>query len=343
MTTERPDTRISTDRTRSPTTCCTCFSIRFLAAASAAGSERGSTVIELRGPVGSSRVPVGPRSRPNMVEELRGGAGRDAAGAEDSIGGRTELARGATGDGKRSAGSRSDPSPAGGSSGIDSKVSGIGDRPVDAGSRPAGGCSSMGGNNDAREVDGAVGAVVSIAPVPAPGGGRFGRVPGRDSTGAVTPGITSNGRFSAGAAGAGLVVRLEAGLESEPAADADLGAARRESAPLREDPGPEASAVVPDPDPAPGQCRRRVQTVRLPRCPWSSPPSCSVPSALSMNPDSSGFIGLTIELRRLFFPLMIRFVDIKSGCYGISGPAHLATWQGARIASPIGKLVSSRS
>src|SRR3974377_1330231 len=37
-------------------------------------------MIELRGPAGSSLEPVGPRSRPNMVEELRGGGGRGAAG-----------------------------------------------------------------------------------------------------------------------------------------------------------------------------------------------------------------------------------------------------------------------
>jgi len=135
-----------------------------------------------------------------MVDELRGGAGREAAGAEGSLIGRAELARGGRGAAERSAGRRSDPSSAGGSSGIDCKVSGIGDRPVNAGSWPTGGSSSMGGNKEAPEVDGAVGAVESAAPVPATGRGRFGRVPGRDGTGAVTPGMTSKGRLSAGAA-----------------------------------------------------------------------------------------------------------------------------------------------
>ncbi|MBV8311926.1 MAG: hypothetical protein JO344_16205 [Planctomycetaceae bacterium] len=134
-----------------------------------------------------------------MVDELRGGAGRETAGAEGSLRGRGELARGGRGAAERSAGRRSDPSSAGGSSGIDSNVSGIGARPVKDGSRPASG-SSVSGEEEARDVDGAAGAVESADPVPATGRGRFGRVPGRDGTGAVTPGMTSKGRLAAGAA-----------------------------------------------------------------------------------------------------------------------------------------------
>ena len=134
-----------------------------------------------------------------MVDEPRGGAGREAAGAEGSLMRRAELARGGRGAAERSAGRRSDPSSSGGSSEIDSNVSGIGARPVKDGSRPVAG-SSVSGEEDARDVDGAVGAVKSAAPVPATGRGRFGRVPGRDGTGAVTPGMTSKGRLSAGAA-----------------------------------------------------------------------------------------------------------------------------------------------
>ncbi len=58
----------------------------------------------------------------------------------------------------------------------------------------------MVGNEEARDVDKAVGAVESADPVPATDRGRFGRVPGRDGTGAVTPGMMSKGRLSAGAA-----------------------------------------------------------------------------------------------------------------------------------------------
>ena len=116
----------------------------------------------------------------------------------------------------------------------------------------------------------------------------------------------------------------------------------RELAPLLEDPGPAASAAAPDPGPPPGWRSRVVQTVRQPRRPWSSPPSRSGPSTPTTNPDSSGFIGSTIELCRLFFLSMIRFVVVKSRQCGMTAPAQRATWHEARIARPIGELVSSR-
>ena len=106
-----------------------------------------------------------------------------------------------------------------------------------------------------------------------------------------------------------------------------------------EDPGPAAPAAASDPGPPPGWRRRAVQTVRQPRRPWSSPPSRSGPSTATTNPDSSGFIGSTIELCRLFFRSMIRFVVVKSRQCGMTAPAQRATWHGARIARPVGELV----
>ena len=86
-TTVRPLTRTSTERTRSPRVCSTCFSIRRLRAVSAAGSERGSTVIELLGPEALSVDPFGPRNLPKTVVEGLdwAGPGRDAdeAGGDD--------------------------------------------------------------------------------------------------------------------------------------------------------------------------------------------------------------------------------------------------------------------
>ncbi len=81
----------------------------------------------------------------------------------------------------------------------------------------------MGGNEEARDVAGDVGAAGSAAPVPATGRGRFGRVPVRAGMGAVTPGMSSMGPLSAGAAWAGLVVGLESGRELEPEPEADRG------------------------------------------------------------------------------------------------------------------------
>ena len=146
-----------------------------------------------------------------------------------------------------------DPSSSGGSSGIDSNVSGIGARPVKEGSRPASG-SSMGGNEEVRDVDKAVGAVESADPVPATDRGRFGRVPGRDGTGAVTPGMMSKGRLSAG--------RPERVWQWGWKRDWSWRRRRivvvvvvvawRELAPLLEDPGPAASSAALGPGPPPG-------------------------------------------------------------------------------------------
>src|SRR5271157_1566435 len=108
-----------------------------------------------------------------------------------------------------------------------------------------------------------------------------------------------------------------------------------------EDPGPAASAAAPDPGPPPGRRRRAVETVRQPRRPWSSPPSRSGPSTPTTNPDSSGFIGSTIELRPLFFLSVIQFVVVNPRQLGMTAPAQLATWHGARIGRPVGELVSS--
>ena len=75
MTTFRPETRTSTERTRSPSDCWICFSTRRFTTASAAGSERGSTVMELFGLPGFSAEPVEPSIRPSIVDEPREAAG----------------------------------------------------------------------------------------------------------------------------------------------------------------------------------------------------------------------------------------------------------------------------
>ena len=89
--TVRPFTRTSTERTRSPNDCATCFSIRPLTALSVAGSKRGSTVIELSGSEeisdddlapGTAPIPwskasfgKGPTRWATTVKSRRGGTG----------------------------------------------------------------------------------------------------------------------------------------------------------------------------------------------------------------------------------------------------------------------------
>ena len=78
----------------------------------------------------------------------------------------------------------------------------------------------MGGNKEAREVGWAGGAVESAGRVAATDPGRLGAYLGESARGAVTPGITSNGRLSAGAA---LTVGLVAGRDPDPGPEVDCG------------------------------------------------------------------------------------------------------------------------
>ena len=129
-----------------------------------------------------------------------------------------ELERAGRGGADRSQAGGSDRTPDGGSSGMDSSVSGTAARPLgkeswspSAGSMVATRSRALqrGGNEEAG------GVLVSPELVPVLRPGRTGRGPGRVGTGAVTPGITSNGRFSVAGTPAGLVEVLAAGLDAE--------------------------------------------------------------------------------------------------------------------------------
>ncbi len=103
---------------------------------------------------------------------------------------------------------------------MDSSVSGIEARPVGKESwSPSAG--SMGGNvkpglADGRGDEEAGGAIESAESFSVTRPGRTGRiVPGRVGTGAVTPGMTSNGRVAVAEPPAGLVAGLTAGLGAE--------------------------------------------------------------------------------------------------------------------------------
>ncbi len=112
---------------------------------------------------------------------------------------------------------------------MDSNVNGIALRPVE-GESWSSSAGTMGGNKDEFAVDGCVadgleGAVESADSVAATDLGRSDRGPGRGGKGTVTPGITSKGRLSIGAATAGFAAALVAGLAPEPGTARGFGVA----------------------------------------------------------------------------------------------------------------------
>jgi hypothetical protein len=188
-------------------------------------------VIELREPADSLRPPHGFNIRPSTDDGPRAPKGREEEGLsggpdavlEDRAAPAPEEREGAG----RSAGERLGASSSGCSSPIGSSESEMGDRPPADRSRP-GSAGMIGGNGDVSGTAGLVGdpaaACNSAAGPFSPGRGR-----GRGAIGAVTPGMSSKGRLTAGAAAPGLRIGVdesaEPGLESGAASGAAGAAA----------------------------------------------------------------------------------------------------------------------
>ena len=193
------------------------------------------------------------------------------------------------------------PTPDGGSSGMDSNVSGTAARPLGKESwSPSAG--SIGGNEaepcrGARESKGrrrariaGTGSGVETRTYRArPWTRRHGSSHARYHKQRTILGGRDSGGFG-GSAGS----RPGRGRGLRPCVERTL---------WREVPGPAARAVVPDPGRAPCRCSQGKQTARQPTSPWSSPPSRSGRSTPATNSDLAGLHRPEDQALTPFFPV----------------------------------------